>query len=303
MRKEIIPTTIKEEAIVDLLKNRFNRDQLFRLDTLRDYGIDSLGLIDLIVFFEESLGINIDIHIAATAQTLEEFIKYIAGIEKKIGSSIEDKIFKSEIITKMPKFFPLTHHITLLFFKFLSKLFWKVEVVNAKFFENDNCIIASNHQSYLDIVWIATSVPVSRRRYLYAIGKKRLTFLKYIFPMLPAIFIDDKNTLSSLKASSDILRAGKSLIIFPEGTRTINGSIADFKNGAAYLAKNLNKKIIPVTISGGFEIFPKNRIFPKIFSGLKGRVVIGQPVDPADFCSVDELNLEIMRVIKSNATI
>jgi len=109
--------------------------------------------------------------------------------------------------------------------------------------------------------------------------------------------------LPTLKASADLLRQGKSLIIFPEGTRTMDGYIGEFKTGAAYLSKNLNKTIVPITIKGGYEIYPRQKLLPNFIGKFQGRVFINQHLDPIKFKSVDELNLAIVETIKNSFAI
>ena len=172
--------------------------------------------------------------------------------------------------------------------------------MNREGLDLDNCIIASNHQSNLDIIWIASVLPHHRRKQVCAIGKKRLSFLRFLIPMLPIIFVEEDNALPSLKASADILRAGNSLVIFPEGTRTSDGTVREFKNGAAYLARNLGKKIVPVSVTGAFEAYPSSNLLPRIFTKKQGKVVVGDPIDPRDFGSLDDLNAELRRAIIRN---
>jgi 1-acyl-sn-glycerol-3-phosphate acyltransferase len=130
------------------------------------------------------------------------------------------------------------------------------------------------------------------------VGKSELSFMKFVFWFSPVIFVErNGNVIPGLKASADILKKGKSLAIFPEGTRSSTGELGRFKTGAAYLSKNLGKKIVPVAITGSGEAFPKSRWFPRFFSGAKGRVIAGDPVSPADFSTAEELNAELRRRI------
>ncbi|OQY36311.1 MAG: hypothetical protein B6229_10465 [Spirochaetaceae bacterium 4572_7] len=137
------------------------------------------------------------------------------------------------------------------------------------------------------------------RKDIFITGKKELKFLKFLFPGISYIFVDRKNNaIPALKAGADILRQGKSLIIFPEGTRSSNGVLKEFKTGAAFLAKELKKTIIPMTINGAFKIFPKNRLFPRFITKEKITLTIGKKINPVNYKSIDRLNSVLFNTIK-----
>lgn len=290
----------KEEMIISALKTKLGRDVLYANQTFSDFELDSLGLIDMIVSVEQSVGVEIDSASVMKLQTIQELVHYIAACEETTGVSLEERIFKGEITTKLHKIFNPLHHLILVFFNIMSKLFWGLRTEHRERMVFDTNIIVANHQSYLDIVWIASELPVRFRKNIYVTGKKKLSFLKFFFPIFPVIFIEEENTLPSLKAGADILRLGKSLIIFPEGTRSRTGMLDTFKTGAAYLAKNLNKKVVPISISGAYNIYPPDRIFPKFFTKNRGKLTVGEPINPEDYGTIEELNTAIRAAVEKN---
>jgi len=296
-RNRLMGSSPAEEEIVDLLKKKLDTDELYSSQTLDDLGIDSLGLIELIVHIEEGAGVSIDTGRFKGLQTLEEIIQYVAGIECERSETIDSRIFSGEIEIKPHRIFNPMHHVLLDAAGYFSRKMWNLHTLNRERFEINNNIIIANHQSYLDIIWIAAELPRKYRRDIYVTGKKKLSFLRFFFPVLPIIFIDNNNTLDVLKASADILRQGKSLVIFPEGTRSRDGSLNSFKTGAAYLAKNLGIPVLPVTINGSYEIYPPHRRLPRLRRSLNGHLVPGEIIDPSDFNSVEELNAELYRAI------
>ena len=296
-RNRLMGSSPAEEEIVDLLKKKLDTDELYSSQTLDDLGIDSHGLIELIVHIEEGAGVSIDTGRFKGLQTLEEIIQYVAGIECERSETIDSRIFSGEIEIKPHRIFNPMHHVLLDAAGYFSRKMWNLHTLNRERFEINNNIIIANHQSYLDIIWIAAELPRKYRRDIYVTGKKKLSFLRFFFPVLPIIFIDNNNTLDVLKASADILRQGKSLVIFPEGTRSRDGSLNSFKTGAAYLAKNLGIPVLPVTINGSYEIYPPHRRLPRLRRSLNGHLVPGEIIDPSDFNSVEELNAELYRAI------
>ena len=73
----------------------------------------------------------------------------------------------------------------------------------------------------------------------------------------------DLANLVDLQALAKVLKEGKNLIIFPEGRRTRDGELGDFKKTFAILAKELNVPVTPVGIKGAYEAFPTGTKFPK----------------------------------------
>jgi 1-acyl-sn-glycerol-3-phosphate acyltransferase len=69
----------------------------------------------------------------------------------------------------------------------------------------------------------------------------------------------DANLVNAMQAGAGGLRLGHVLILFPEGERTIDGTIKRFRKGAAILASNMHVPIVPVAIDGLFEVWPRGR--------------------------------------------
>ena len=75
------------------------------------------------------------------------------------------------------------------------------------------------------------------------------------------IFVDrtgPKKILATIRQAEKVLKNGVSLVVFPEGRRTPNGRLGDFKRGAFQLADDLQLPVVPITITGSFEILPRN---------------------------------------------
>ena len=82
-----------------------------------------------------------------------------------------------------------------------------------------------------------------------------------------------------MQAGAAGLKKGRVLLIFPEGTRSIDGHVAEFKKGGAILAFELGVPIVPVGIRGTYEVLPRGggfRLHPIEFH-------FGNPIDPRSF--------------------
>lgn len=135
-----------------------------------------------------------------------------------------------------------------------------VEVTGKENITNDKGkLYVSNHSSYLDIFVLLAKIPDNVR----IIYKKELNRIPLIgWAMLAAGFIpidrsNVRSSLHSLDKAAVKIRNGLSLVIFPEGTRSYDGSIGEFKRGMFVLAEKAGAELIPVTIKNTFNLMPR----------------------------------------------
>ncbi|MDR3773833.1 MAG: lysophospholipid acyltransferase family protein [Terracidiphilus sp.] len=119
-------------------------------------------------------------------------------------------------------------------------------------------VYASNHTSYMDTPVVFAALPFQFR----ILAKKELwpiAFIGWYLDRSGQIPIDTRNphaTLSSLGAAVKALRAGMPLFVFPEGGRTPDGELQTFLSGAAYLAIRAQVPLVPIALSGVFDLLP-----------------------------------------------
>jgi 1-acyl-sn-glycerol-3-phosphate acyltransferase len=125
------------------------------------------------------------------------------------------------------------------------------------------CIIAPNHVTYIDPIWI--TIPVRRRIYYMAWDKPfqipLLGFLMRTFGAFPLNL--DNIDPSAHRSARDLLRQGRALVVFPEGGRAKTRKLEHFKLGAFRLALTHGVNIVPVSIHGAHDIWPVGKIFPR----------------------------------------
>jgi 1-acyl-sn-glycerol-3-phosphate acyltransferase len=96
------------------------------------------------------------------------------------------------------------------------------------------------------------------------------------------------------------IQDGYTMLIFPEGTRSRDGKMHEFKGGAAKLAIDSGVPLIPVRIEGAWNILPPHRKFPRIF-GLRGSyplsITFGKPIVP-DNRTVEELTTALQKAVE-----
>jgi 1-acyl-sn-glycerol-3-phosphate acyltransferase len=143
-------------------------------------------------------------------------------------------------------------------------------------------IFMANHQSDFDILIVLAHIPGQFR---WLVKKELFHIPIFGAAMKSAGYIEiDRNNrekaMQSLDEAALRIREGKSIMAFPEGTRSRFGEIKPFKQGTFYLAIKSGVPIIPISIIGSGEIMPKRSL--KIKPG-KIKLIIGKPIDVKNF--------------------
>jgi 1-acyl-sn-glycerol-3-phosphate acyltransferase len=145
--------------------------------------------------------------------------------------------------------------------------------------KKEKYIFVSNHLSYFDIPVLISAVP-NNMRFIYKKSIAYVPFFGWAVYLGGYVPVDRSNARSGFeairKAAELIKTKGFSFIVFPEGTRSKDGNLGEFKRGAFLLANAAKEKIVPVTIIGSDKILPKNSF--KIKSGVV-KVIFGEPVE------------------------
>jgi 1-acyl-sn-glycerol-3-phosphate acyltransferase len=145
----------------------------------------------------------------------------------------------------------------------------------------DSAVFVSNHQSTLDIMMLIGTIP----QHAGFLAKKQALWVPIIGQaMLLAgnIIVDRSNAqraLRSVRKCIDAVKHGRSIIIFPEGTRTRDGAIGPFKSGSMKIPLRTGAPVVPVTICGFFNVMRR-----KSTAINPGQVVVqfGEPISTKD---------------------
>jgi long-chain acyl-CoA synthetase len=148
----------------------------------------------------------------------------------------------------------------------------------------------------------ALKMKTMKKSYFYA-KKKHVNnrFLRFMASTNNVIVMDvNKDLKESIQKLAEVLRKGKNVIIFPEGTRTKTGKMGEFKKTFAILSKELDIPVVPVAIHGAYKAMPYRAIFPRPLSKIS--ISFSEPVYPGAYSS-DELTRvvkeRIVRMIES----
>lgn len=143
-------------------------------------------------------------------------------------------------------------------------------------------IVASNHCSHLDPPLVGSFFPGE----LCYLAKEELfqnPFMGWMLTHLGACPVrreDAQGAGGVMRLMLKILRDGRSLLIFPEGTRSLDGRLQPLEEGVAFLSLKAKAPILPVFISGTFDAFPKGAKMPR-----RGSVTLnfGEIINPEPF--------------------
>jgi 1-acyl-sn-glycerol-3-phosphate acyltransferase len=159
---------------------------------------------------------------------------------------------------------------------------------------NADYIFAPNHASSLDIplilgflpFWI---VPISK------IELKWIPFLGWAMQAAGHVFVDrrdhEKAMLSIAKIKNSLIKNPRSILIFPEGSRTNDGKVNQFKTGGLSIGISTKISIVPVAIEGTFESLSKHS---KKFVNKLLTINIGSPIDTRKYSLDDRKDLAII---------
>jgi len=170
----------------------------------------------------------------------------------------------------------------------------KVEVVGSENLLNQTCVYISNHQSMLDIPVIMMNIKDTAGA-VAKIEMKKVPVISYWMKELGCVFLDRENGREGLKTilqAIEIIKSGRSMLIFPEGTRSRGKGVSDFKKGSLKLAVKANVPVIPITVDGtykGLEGEPGD---------LRAQIIFHKPIYMEDLSKDEKANLsEICREI------
>jgi 1-acyl-sn-glycerol-3-phosphate acyltransferase len=160
--------------------------------------------------------------------------------------------------------------------KIVARFFFSFKVIHPeRMLEEGPLILASNHQSYFD----PPLVGICSRRGVYYLARKTLLqipLLGKLLPQINVILVDrDGNDMSALKSVIRTVKSGNGVVLFPEGTRSVDGSLQPGKAGIGLVIAKTRAPVQPVRIFGSYEAFPKGS--DKI-SLTPITVVVGKPL-------------------------
>jgi long-chain acyl-CoA synthetase len=255
--------------------------------TLEELGLSSLDRVELMMDLEENRGTSIDESVFASLKTVADLANPAVRAES-IPQPDYSRKWPARLVRRVllpTVFLPLT------------RVFVRLKISGQKNLDaaKGPVIFVANHQSHLDTPVILASLPgrwryqiapamwkeyfdahffperhTIRERWISSILYRLITVLFNAFP-IPQI---ETGTRRSLRYIGELVEEGWSILIFPEGERTMTGEIGVFYPGVAMIASRMRLPVVPIRLIGLDHILPRGRNWPRCGTG---EVRIGVP--------------------------
>jgi long-chain acyl-CoA synthetase len=312
--KELMESAIGQE-VVNCLRESYHRDMAIEPNTNLelDLGFDSMERIELLTSLEQALNLELPEDFGAEILTVRDLISGLeqqAGIIARTGTSSRQSwktILSRESLNSAEAVqFRLAGPVLSLF-KFVCLRLVCYLVFHpllrlktrglSQLPENGPYLICPNHESYLDPFILLSVVPYRIFRKTFFLGYSMFFnrgLMKLFARVANIILVDpDAHLLRAMKAGAAGLRSGLILCIFPEGGRSFDGELQEFKKGSAILSRELSVPIIPAAIQGTHQVWPRDsvRIRPH-----KVQIEFGAPIFPAPSNAPDPYEEDIDRL-------
>jgi 1-acyl-sn-glycerol-3-phosphate acyltransferase len=160
--------------------------------------------------------------------------------------------------------------------KLLARMIFSMRVIHPeRMVESGPLLIAVNHSSFFD----PPLAGICSRRGVYYLARKTLLKWPFFGPLFPAMNVipveRDGNDMSALREVIKKVKDGNAVLLFPEGTRSLDGHLQPARAGIGLVIAKTGAPVLPMRIFGAYEAFPKNA---HRFQLSQITVVIGEPI-------------------------
>ena len=263
-----------------------------------DLGLDSLARTECFASVEQTLGIELDPQELSTVQKVGELVQLatsrLNGSARQLGTAGAEFRWETELAQTAETLPDIEHllkrktavvlfaYLVLRVIRIGAQLLFRMEVRGRDVLDRIKppYLICPNHQSYLDPFLVCSTYPRRVLQNIFQVGasmyftKRIMSWLARLINVIP---IDpDVQLMRAMRAGAAGLRAGKILNIYPEGQRSFDGQLYEFRKGAAILATELDLPIVPVALDGAYRIWPRKSWR---FRLAKVQIRFGEPID------------------------
>lgn len=262
------PTTEEYRLVCDYIRKE-KKQEAHQFDNLvSDLGFDSLDLVEFECFLEQTFGIEIPQAKIASFSNLKELSEFISHNKTRIW--LDDTNWRDKLTQSIPGYTPPG----------MARTGWWIlnslhpfcrSHFNLKLYGLENIpkdgqfIMVANHQSYLDTVFLMDGLNRNQFLNMCFFAKEdhvRNPLAKFMARHHGVIVLKRSEMKQSILHLGEALRQGRNVLIFPEGTRTNNGQLGEFRPTFAILSLALGIPVLPVCIEGAFEAMPKHQKIP-----------------------------------------
>ena len=269
-----------------------------------DLGFDSMERVELLTELEQRFQTKVPQKVASEIFTVRQLVAALAADDgKPKGWSPHETVpswatllrdlppVSDPVLSGLLDRKPIAGPMLYVLGRLLRPLIARVDLSGVENLPSSGAyIISPNHQSYLDPFLMCYGLPFRVFKNLFFVGAVEYfetPLTRWIARLTNLVPVDpDSNLIPAMQAGAFGLTHGKVLVLFPEGERSIDGTVKKFKKGAPILAQHLGVPIVPVAIEGVYELWPRGRginwsvVWP--WSGHRVKIVIGKPMSFAE---------------------
>ena len=288
-------------AALSLIQARARRGRVHPDANLElDLGFDSMDRVQLLTELEQRCGTTVPQHAAAEIFTVKQLVDALRRDKPALEfRATADRLEPwAAILRDLPartdpwlgwllRSRPIAAPLLFMVLRLVRALLVRVRVHGlANLPSKGPYLITPNHQSYVDPFILCSVLPYRIFKDVFLVGAPEYfetPFTRWVARTANLVPVDpDSYLIPAMRAGAFGLTHGKVLLLFPEGERSIDGTVKKFKKGAPILAQHLNVPIVPVALKGIHELWPRNGkvnwalLAP--WSGHRVRIEIGKPV-------------------------
>ena len=269
-----------------------------------DLGFDSMERVELMVELERTCGVTIaDPAEIFTVRQLVEALRSASALRASANRVGEVNQPWAAILRELPEVNWLLRNRAIaarwwwLLLRILRIVFVRTRVTGLdKLPASGPYILSPNHQSFVDPFILCGVLPYRVFKDVFFVGAIEYfetPFTRWVAHTANLVPVDpDSNLVPAMRAGAFGLTRGKILLLFPEGERSIDGTVKRFKKGAPILAQHLDVPIVPVVLRGIYELWPRNRginwALMAPWSGHRVSIGIGEPMVLPGTANYDE---------------
>ena len=249
-------------------------------DLTSDLGLSSLQLVELRTLMEDSLHRSVDGDLLAKAQRVSDLVALTSREER---DELEERVGPSEEPLALWRDLPeparqLGQKVIDLGRSVAFNQLFKLDVKGqANVPLNQQVIVIANHSSHLDIGLIKEALSplgdelavLAAQDYFFDNEYKEALFgqLTHLIPLDRSAPLE-----KSMRGAEEAIAEGRSVLLYPEGTRSPDGQLMSFKAGVGYLQQRTKLPVLPLFLSGTYKAMPKGGGLPKLGRRLSARV-------------------------------
>lgn len=262
-----------------------------------DLGLDSLGRVELAVKLEQDFGVALPEGSLQNLHTVRELVDAVVSASPdesraskpaeagqpwsqvfargRDGGSHADQL-EAPSLPLACLLFVLCRMVALSF-----RVLLRFRVSGKEHLPEAPAILCPNHQSFIDVLFVIGVLPFRLFRRLFFVGELgyfNTPLLRWVARTCRIVLVDtDVNIREALRLCADGLNAGKVLVIFPEGERSVDGALRPFRKGVAILSAHTRARLVPVALDGAYKVWPRGK---GIQSLSRVSVKFGEPLPP-----------------------